>query len=293
MSQYCFISGVRLADIGEKSTELARPFHSQKSNNAPPIKKVPAGFSLPTTEASHPNSNFELRACFHNICPTLGAVIAQIAGMARTTEIVSTELPYHVSARCRNKDYFPIPIEEVWKIMEDYLFFISNAYSIEILSFVLMTNHFHMLVKTPKGNLSEAMNYFMGQTSRCINEKAGVINQLYGRRYHRSIIDSNHYLMHVYKYVYRNPVEAGLSARAEDYPLSTLYLKMGKGKLNFPVLADTILFESPNFSLRWLNQAVDIGNKQIIKKALKKEKFELPKKIREIRKKPNLATELY
>ncbi|QLY23806.1 transposase [Bdellovibrio sp. KM01] len=213
--------------------------------------------------------------------------------MARSSEIVSTELPIHISARCKNREFFPIPIEEVWEIMEDYLFFIAHAFNIEILSFVLMNNHFHLIVRNPDGNLSAAMNYFMGETSRRINEKAKIINQLYGSRYHRTVIDSEHYLMHAYKYVYRNPIEAGLSRRAEDYPYSTLSRSLGNGRFNFPFSPDQILFNSINLTLQWINQNPTNENKQQIKKALKRKRFELPKAMRNNRKKPSLATELY
>ncbi|WP_413584123.1 transposase [Bdellovibrio sp. HCB274] len=213
--------------------------------------------------------------------------------MPRSLREHSTEHPFQITARCRNREFFPIPMSEVWTIMEDYLFFISHAYQIEIISFVLMSNHFHLIARTPQGNLNEAMNYFMSNTSRCINEKAGAINQLWGSRYHPSLIDCDHYLMNVYKYVYRNPVEAGLSDRAENYTYSTLNLKLGRGRINFPILADTILNESHNFTLKWINQSVDLEQRRMIERALKRPRFAIPKKVRGNKKKPSLATELY
>ncbi|MEK2688685.1 transposase [Bdellovibrio sp. GT3] len=213
--------------------------------------------------------------------------------MPRLYRQISTDLPFHITGRCRNRDYFPIPMPEVWSIFEDYLFFISHAYSIEIISFVLMNNHFHLIIRAPKGNLSEAMNYLMSHTSRCINSKANIENQLWGRRFHPTLIDENHYLTNVYKYVYRNPVEARLCDRAESYPYSTLNLKLGRGRLHFPILADEILNESHSFTLKWVNQSVDPTDKVLMERALKRRIFILPKKVRINKKKPSLATELY
>ncbi|WP_413557054.1 transposase [Bdellovibrio sp. HCB209] len=187
----------------------------------------------------------------------------------------STELPYHITARCLNKDNFPIPISQVWNIMEDYLFFISNAYKIDVLSFVLMSNHFHLIARSPDGNLSEAMNYFMGETSRQISNASGRINQLYGGRFHKSLIDSNFYLHHVYKYVYRNPIEACISIRAEEYEFSTLHRKLGKGKLNFPISPDSFLQSDIDKVLRWVNETPASGEEDLIRTALKKKVFKV------------------
>jgi REP element-mobilizing transposase RayT len=66
---------------------------------------------------------------------------------------------------------------------------INRAYKAEIHAFVLMSNHFHLVVSFPENNMSEAMNYFMRETSRMISRDAGRINQTYGSRYFRSIIE--------------------------------------------------------------------------------------------------------
>ena len=159
--------------------------------------------------------------------------------------------------------------------MEDYLFFISMSYGIEILSFVLMDNHFHLLARDPHLNLSAAMNYFMKETSRYMSSKARIINQIYGGRYHRCLITHPHYLHHVYKYIYRNPLEAGLCHRAEDYPYSTLGLSLGKGRLHFPLYPDEILFESCDQTLRWINDTPNSYDTEVIKQSLRKGVFDV------------------
>ncbi|AHZ84450.1 hypothetical protein EP01_05810 [Bdellovibrio bacteriovorus] len=160
--------------------------------------------------------------------------------------------------------------------MEDYLFFISHAYGIEILSFVLMDNHFHMIVRDPQQNLGEAMNYFMKETSRHMSTKAGIINQIYGSRYHKTLISNPLHYLHAYKYVYRNPVEAGLCSKVQDYPHSTLSISLGMHRLNFPIYPDNTLFESPDSILSWLNAAPDPRDKEIVQKALRKSEFKIP-----------------
>jgi putative transposase len=126
--------------------------------------------------------------------------------------IEDPSLPFHITARSINKEWF-VDIDEVWLIFENYLYYLKVAYDVEIFSFVLMSNHFHLLARFPKANASLAMQYFMRETSKRISKPAERINQVYGGRFFRSAINTHHYYNHVYKYVYRNPVDAKLCQR--------------------------------------------------------------------------------
>ncbi len=138
--------------------------------------------------------------------------------------------------------------------MSDYLFFIHHAYGAEILSFVLMDNHFHLIAKFPENNMAEATQYFMRETSRSIARRSRRLNHVYGGRIFRSRIQSEQYLYHAYKYVYRNPVEANLAGGAEDYRYSTLRGKLGLERLTIPICEDVVLFSNETASiLNWLN----------------------------------------
>lgn len=119
------------------------------------------------------------------------------------------------------------------------------------------------------------MAYFMKTTSNAINEKSKRINQVYGSRYYKTIINNPHYFLHAYKYVYRNPVEASLAEKCEEYPFSSLNFKLGGSLASFPTIADQTLFSSLDETLNWLNRKPenqywsDVGN------ALKKSVFKL------------------
>jgi REP element-mobilizing transposase RayT len=196
--------------------------------------------------------------------------------MPRLHPIYSPEFPYHISARSHNKEWFQLPIEKVWETLSDYLYFINEAYKVEIYSFVLMDNHFHLIARFPENNMAEAMNYFMRESSRRISRDCGRINQVYGNRYFRSLIQKSHYLDHAYKYIYRNPVEAGLCERAEDYPYSTLHILLGKRNGVIPLVADPRL-DGPYLerTLKWLNETPEEKDKEEIRKALKRTEFSL------------------
>lgn len=196
--------------------------------------------------------------------------------MPRRKVIYSPDFPYHISARCHNKEWFDLPMSHVWETMSNYLFFIAKNYDVEIISFVLMSNHFHLLARFPKNNMAEAMNYFMRETSRKLSRDAGRINQTYGGRYFKSAIMKDHYFQHAYKYVYRNPVEGFLANRVEDYPYSTLQCLLGKNPGVIPLVEDPFLrFENIGETLLWLNSAPNPDDKEEVRKALNKTEFSL------------------
>lgn len=198
--------------------------------------------------------------------------------MPRRRPLGKTFFPQHITARSINKESFFIPLPDVWDIMTNHLFFLHHSFNIELLAFLLMPNHFHLIARSPESNLSEAMNYFMRETSKAIGRSAGRINQIYGARYHRSEIDSYRYFTTAYKYLYRNPVRSGLCNQVEEYPYSTLPGLLGLRPLHIPLQPDALLF-APNFSqetLNWLNQPTPPEIDEQIRRALRRKKFEFP-----------------
>jgi putative transposase len=195
--------------------------------------------------------------------------------MARKIVTLQSEFPYHVTARCINKQWFDIPMDDVWDVMERYLYLSQKMYDLRFHSFVLMPNHFHMMVTTPAANISRAMQFFMGQTSQEITRISGRINQTYGSRHHKSLITNWHHYQNVYKYVYRNPVKGGLSRKVEDYKYSTLHSLFGMETSIIPLVEDTLLFEGTNQTMDWLNTRPLIRHEKDIRNALKHPIFKL------------------
>ncbi|MEZ4749959.1 MAG: transposase [Bdellovibrionota bacterium] len=195
--------------------------------------------------------------------------------MPRKAIIRSDDLPYHVSGRSNNKEWFYLPMPEVWDIFCEKLLMVSVEYGAQVIAFVLMNNHYHLLLTTPFANLDRIMNYLVREVSRSIGKKAGRINHVFGGRYYWSLIDNAVYFSHAYKYVYRNPLEAGICRSVGDFPFGT-YRYLTK-------------YESPIFPLHdyqhryfctiphnlgeradWLDQSYADGQKDLIRRALRK-----------------------
>lgn len=88
-------------------------------------------------------------------------------------------------------------------------------------AYCFMTNHFHLVVTTPEPNVSVGMRWLLGRYGQWFNRRHGFEGHVFERRYRHKLIDSDAYRLVVTRYVFRNPVEAGVCARPEDWPWSS------------------------------------------------------------------------
>lgn len=79
-------------------------------------------------------------------------------------------------------------------------------YQVDLHAYVLMSNHFHLLVATPKGNLSEFMRHFNISYTAAFNRRHRRVGHLYQGRYKAILVDQDSYLLELSRYVHLNPV---------------------------------------------------------------------------------------
>lgn len=177
--------------------------------------------------------------------------------MARSKAVLQSIFPYNISARCINREWFDIPMERVWEIFSEELTRTNKDHKLQIHSFVLLNNHYHLIASTPQANISQCMHQFMSRTSRRLTKEGNRINETFAGRHFKCILQHQNYFLNAYKYNFRNPVAAGLCELVEDYPYSTLSGALGKTKISIPVCEDTTLLCDPQGTLNWLNTAPD------------------------------------
>jgi REP element-mobilizing transposase RayT len=102
--------------------------------------------------------------------------------------------------------------QEIFLNDADYAKFLSllersgDIYQVDILAYVLMMNHFHLLLKTPLANLQEFMRHFNISYTSYYNRSHQKTGHLYQGRYKSFLIDADHYLQEVSRYIHLNPL---------------------------------------------------------------------------------------
>jgi REP-associated tyrosine transposase len=93
----------------------------------------------------------------------------------------------------------------------------------EQLAHCLMTNHFHLVIKTLKPNLSAGMHRLNGGYARYFNERYARDGHLFARRYGSRLIETESHFSETLRYVALNPVRAGLCAHPSEWPWSSFH----------------------------------------------------------------------
>ncbi|MFQ6094481.1 MAG: helix-turn-helix domain-containing protein [bacterium] len=94
---------------------------------------------------------------------------------------------------------------------EDFMFLLEDAterWQIRVLSYCLMTTHYHLALQTPLGNLQRVMRHIDGVYTQRFNRRHSRGGPLFRGRYKAILIDADVYLAAVVRYIHLNPVEA-------------------------------------------------------------------------------------
>ena len=98
---------------------------------------------------------------------------------------------------------------------------INQRFGIETLAYALMTNHYHLLLRTPAGGLSEAMHRLGLVYVKRTNKRVGRDGPLFRSRFHSIPVTTDAYLRYAARYIHRNPLELPGVARPEFYRWSS------------------------------------------------------------------------
>lgn len=195
--------------------------------------------------------------------------------MPRKPIIRSNQHYYHIVARSNNQEYFYLPSQEIWQMMTGKLGELQKKFDLEIGAFVLMNNHFHLLILSPEVDIDRVMYFFMKEITLSIQRRTKRINKIFGGRYKGCIIEHQNYLMNVFKYIYRNPVAAGITEKVENYSYSTLFYQLNS--MTQPFELSRLFNLEVGLMLAWLNASFKEQEAQSIKNGLKKTVFDYKK----------------
>lgn len=170
--------------------------------------------------------------------------------MARLPRISAQQYFYHVFSRGNNR-------ETVFFESSDYERFLQNLdryrpeFGFRLYAYCLMPNHFHLLLRPGKVELSKVMQTLMTAYSMYVNKKHDRVGHVFQGRFKSIIVEKDIYLLELMRYIHLNPVRAGLVGRVEEYPWSSYlkYMSAGEGE---PKIETTEILEM--FSKNSINQ---------------------------------------
>jgi len=125
--------------------------------------------------------------------------------MARSLRIQYAGAFYHVT--CRGNEQRPVFLSDDDR--EAFLLILQESlriYRVILHAYVLMDNHFHLLVETPDGNLGEFMRRFSVSYTSYFNRMHRRTGHLFQGRYKALLVDKDGYLMQLTRYIHCNPV---------------------------------------------------------------------------------------
>ena len=142
--------------------------------------------------------------------------------MARQWRIEYPDALYHVISRgnARQDIFFT---DNDRRLFLDLICEFSERFNIEVYAYVLMGNHYHLLLKTPDANLSKGMQWFGTTYTRRFNLTNNQSGHLFQGRFKSIIIENDAYLLRLSCYIHRNPLRAGIVDRLAEFKWSSYH----------------------------------------------------------------------
>ena len=127
---------------------------------------------------------------------------------------------YHVIQRGNNREY-------IFQKKEDKIFLLGllkqykSVMNFHVYGFVLMDNHYHLVLKTIDESLQNIMHRINNKYSKYYNYKNKKTGHVFENRYKGILVMEDKYLLSLIRYVHQNPVKANICKKVEDYEWSS------------------------------------------------------------------------
>lgn len=191
--------------------------------------------------------------------------------MGRAPRIDVGDCVYHVINRANGR-------RRIFHNDADYLDFLyllnemRETFDIRILAFVIMPNHWHLLLYPKKdGDLGKALQWLGTAHARRHHARKGTIGEghLYQGRYKSFLVEEDHHLLTVLKYIERNPVRAKLCRAVENWRWNSAFLRFKGNAKQKKLLAESPV-DLPRNYRTWINQAEPAEELEEVRYSLEK-----------------------
>lgn len=160
--------------------------------------------------------------------------------MARPLRLEFSGALYHLTSRGDRR-------ENIFEDDDDRRGFLSvlqevcDGYNWICHAYCLMSNHYHLLIETPDGNLSKGMRQLNGVYTQCFNRRHSRVGHVFQGRYKAILVDKNSYLLELARYIVLNPVRAGMVRSANEWPWSSYRATAGLQECSNWLRVDSLL----------------------------------------------------
>lgn len=140
--------------------------------------------------------------------------------MSRPLRIEFENAVYHITSRgnVRGDIYRD---DGDWESFLEVLGEVCSRFNWDCHGYCLMSNHYHLLIETPDGNLVNGMRQLNGVYTQWFNRRHRRVGHLFQGRYKAILVEKESYLLELCRYVVLNPVRARMVRRAVDWPWSS------------------------------------------------------------------------
>lgn len=134
---------------------------------------------------------------------------------------------YHVYSRGSNR-------QAIFQFDSDRVDFLGcldrvvTTYGLECFAYCLMPNHYHLVVETPDGRLSEAMKALNGRYALRFNRRYSHDAHLFKNRFGAVAQSTESQFFWTLRYAVWNPVESGLCSDPAEWPWSSYLASIGE-----------------------------------------------------------------
>ena len=129
--------------------------------------------------------------------------------MARPLRIEFAGALYHVTSRGDRREDIYLDDGDRQLFLE-VLEAVCERFNWEVHAYCLMSNHYHLLVETPDGNLSRGMRHLNGVYTQRFNRRHKKVGHVFQGRYKAILVQKENYLLELSRYIVLNPVRAGM-----------------------------------------------------------------------------------
>lgn len=162
--------------------------------------------------------------------------------MARPLRLEYEDAIWHLTARGNEqRDIFRDDVDR-----ERFLVMLGQTvlrFGWKVQAWVLMSNHYHLVVQTPQPNVSRGMHWLNGRYAQWFNRRHDRHGHLFQGRFHGALVEKEGYLLTVARYVVLNPVRALMVETAADWRWSS-YRQTAGFEIAAPWLAVEDLLEN-------------------------------------------------